>query len=503
MTLYGWRDPGSAFALALLGAAPFLAAAAFAPAPLAAAPAVDLIAPIADARAATRGAAGAAPREAAPFYMLLLSIADRFADAPGRIHLIAKALCALLGAAPLAYFCAARFPTIQGVVLTAAVAAYVVAPFAGPAEMALSLFLALAVALVCAPADPSRDRARFEGLIAGGLLIGLWTFNPAFALAGFIALSACPFLTGPTGLDRYAAAVVGAAAVAFVAEGVAPGLNAARAAVATGALAAGREAAAHDIGAWGVAGVAVSSLAVIGASAIFGGRAYGRGWLAGAGFLFLAVAAARLAGAETTPLFPLAAAMACLSVHSPFYDGVFRDHDRASIAVAASVAALTVFWTAAISVDAAGRLALQARLAKAQDASAATFALVRAPTRAPRLAERRIAGPDDAAALMEATLEARRLAADGFGVAILTGADTACVVAERRACKANGRAAADDAKVVFVPRADLDPRSAAVKDQSEALLYTRFKLAARTGFWEVWVRQGVALPAIFADASDA
>ena len=76
-------------------------------------------------------------------------------------------------------------------------------------------------------------------------------------------------------------------------------------------------------------------------------------------------------------------------------------------------------------------------------------------------------------------------------VAILTGADTACVIGDRRDCHASGSAAAEKAKVVFVPRLNLDPSSVAAKGKSEALLYTEFKLVEQTAFWDIWVRRGV------------
>ncbi|MGE0408309.1 MAG: hypothetical protein AB7P23_03495, partial [Amphiplicatus sp.] len=83
----------------------------------------------------------------------------------------------------------------------------------------------------------------------------------------------------------------------------------------------------------------------------------------------------------------------------------------------------------------------------------------------------------------------------GLDVAILTGADAACVIAEKRACEADGAKAADAADVVFAPRLDLDPATAAAKGRAEALLYTEFKLVDQTALWEIWVRRGATLPA--------
>ncbi|MEQ8935273.1 MAG: hypothetical protein RIE56_05735, partial [Amphiplicatus sp.] len=205
--LYGWRRPGPVVFLALLAALPFVLAAAFAPALLSLAPTVDLIAPIANARAVAGGAAPLSA-EAAPFYALLLLLGDGFADAPGRIHLLAKAFAAALVVCPLVYFSSVRFPAAMSVLFAAAFAAYVAAPFSGPEEIALALFLVASLAFVCAPADDGAGRARAEGALGGVLLAALWLSSPAFALAGFIALSACPFLTGPTGLRRYVSALV-------------------------------------------------------------------------------------------------------------------------------------------------------------------------------------------------------------------------------------------------------------------------------------------------------
>jgi ketol-acid reductoisomerase len=65
--------------------------------------------------------------------------------------------------------------------------------------------------------------------------------------------------------------------------------------------------------------------------------------------------------------------------------------------------------------------------------------------------------------LLEAADRARQISRYGVDVAILTGADAACVIAEKRACDRDGAAAADGAKVVFVPRLDLDPATAAAE----------------------------------------
>ena len=69
-----------------------------------------------------------------------------------------------------------------------------------------------------------------------------------------------------------------------------------------------------------------------------------------------------------------------------------------------------------------------------------------------------LAPVDQSAMLLEAASRAKAIAAEGVGVAILTGADTACVLAEARNCRADGPAAANAANVVFVPRLESRPR---------------------------------------------
>ncbi|NWG91689.1 MAG: hypothetical protein HXY21_04175, partial [Parvularculaceae bacterium] len=352
MALYTWQEPGFVFGLSMLAAAPFILAALLSPALLSLAPTLTVIAPIADARAIMSGAA-ALEDASSPLYLALLMAADFFFESPGRIHLAAKAFAAILVASPLAYFAAARFPAIQAVLLTAGLAAFVAAPFSGPLEISLALLSALAVAFIVAPADEGAFRARLEGGLAAALLFALWISNPVFALLGFLALSACPFLTGRRRLDRYFVALPGAIAIAVGAEILAPGLSIARASAASGALNAAGSGVA--VGVWGLAGVGASTAIVLFAAAVFGGREHAKGWLTAAVFLAITLVAVKLAGAQSTPLFALAAAIAAFSVSSPFYDGVFRQHDRASIAVAASVAALTLFWTAAIIAQSAGQ----------------------------------------------------------------------------------------------------------------------------------------------------
>ncbi|OFX01013.1 MAG: hypothetical protein A3E78_15465 [Alphaproteobacteria bacterium RIFCSPHIGHO2_12_FULL_63_12] len=513
MSLYSWREPSLVFILSMIAAAPFILAALLSPALLSLAPTVNVIAPIADARAIVSGAADI-NSASSPFYLALLMAGDLFFDTPGQVHLAAKAFAATLVASPLAYFAAARFPAAQAVLMTAGLAAFVAAPFAGPLEISLAFFAALAVTLICAPADESASRARLEGFIAGIMLFALWISHPIFALLGFLALSACPFLTGKRGLDRYVVALAASVLLALCAEMFAPGLNIARAEAASGALT-GAVAVAQAGSVWGLAGVAASTAIVLFASAVFGGREHAKGWLAASIFLVISLVAVRIAGAQGAPLFALAAAIAAFSVSSPFYDGVFRFHDRASVAIAGSVAALTLFWTAAIIAQSAGQFALQFKTATTAQADVrAAFGLVQpgGPTIARWIEEGRFSTPeardlfslapvDQSAILLEAADRARALTREGYDVAFLTGADTACVIANSRACSADGPAAAKGANIVFVPRLDLDEATAKAKGRSEAMLYTEFKMAERTALWDVWVRRGVKPPAGMIGAS--
>lgn len=513
MSLYSWREPSLVFILSMIAAAPFILAALLSPALLSLAPTVNVIAPIADARAIVSGASDI-NNASSPFYLALLMAGDLFFDTPGQVHLAAKAFAAILVASPLAYFAAVRFPAAQAVLMTAGMAAFVAAPFAGPLEISLAFFAALAVTLICAPADESASRARLEGFIAGIMLFALWISHPIFALLGFLALSACPFLTGKRGLDRYVVALAASVLLALCAEMFAPGLNIARAEAASGALT-GAVAVAQAGSVWGLAGVAASTAIVLFASAVFGGREHAKGWLAASIFLVISLVAVRIAGAQGAPLFALAAAIAAFSVSSPFYDGVFRFHDRASVAIAGSVAALTLFWTAAIVAQSAGQFALQFKTATTAQADVrAAFGLVQpgGPTIARWIEEGRFSTPeardlfslapvDQSAILLEAADRARALTREGYDVAFLTGADTACVIANSRACSADGPAAAKGANIVFVPRLDLDEATAKAKGRSEAMLYTEFKMAERTALWDVWVRRGVKPPAGMIGAS--
>jgi len=506
MAAYAWQSPGWSFLASIAAAVPFLLAALMAPALLSLSPTADMIAPIAKARAIAGGEASLLQSDG-PFYLLLLMGADIFADSPGRIHLVAKALGALLVVYPFAYFASSRLPAIQAALLSGALAAYVAAPFAGPAEFGLALFLVCAFCFVAASADNGAGRARMEGLVAGVVLFMLWLLNPVYSLAGFIALSVCPFLSGRSGLSRYAATLTSFAALAALMEYLAPGINLARASAASGVLSIDAAFSGGE-GAMGLSGVAVSAGVVLATAIVFGGREHQRGWISAFGLGLVAFIAARVVGASTLPVFVLTASIACFSVASPFYDGLFRNHDRASVSVALGAATLTLFWTCAITVHAIGQFSLQHQVANAAPEDIRmSLALVQpgGPTIARWVEEGRFSTPeareffalapvDQSTMLLEAASRAREITAQGMDVAILTGSDTACVLAKRRHCHADGPAAATAANVVFVPRLELDPATTEAKGRVEALLYTEFRLVEQTALWEVWVRRGAAAP---------
>lgn len=515
LRLFAWGSPGWVFLCSAGAASAFAAAAFFSPALLSLSPTADVIGPVAEARAALAGEAGLAA-QAAPFHLMLLMAADLFAEAPGRVHLVAKAIGAMLVLCPFAYLAVTRVPALFAVVATAALAAFVAAPFSGASELGLALLLVCGFAFLTASADESRGRARAEGALAGAALAAMWLLNPAFALAGFILLSACPFLTGRSGLWRYAAALCAFAVLAGVMELVAPGVNLARARAAPEAL---NLLAMFKGGqsAIGLGGAACGALMVIVASAVFGGGGAWKNWASALALMIAGLIAARLAGANALPVFAFSAGLACFSVASPFYDGLFRNHDRASVAIALTAAALSLFWTAAIAVHATGQFSLQHEAAKSAPANIRSeLALVQpgGPTIAKWVEEGRFSTPeareffalapvDQSAMLLEAAARARKISAEGFDVAFLTGADTACVIAKKRECRADGPAAAREASVVFVPRLEMDPKTTAAKGRAEALLYTQFKMVERTALWEIWVRRDAAAPAGLFPASEA
>lgn len=507
--LYAWLGFRSAISLALLAAAPFLIASLVAPALLSDAPPAEMLAPVGAARALAAGAADLSTMPA-PFYALLLLAADGLADAPGRAHLLAKAFAAGFIALAFAWLSAARFPALAAAVMTAALAGLVAAPGTGAAEIGFAFFVASAIAFLAAPADESGGRARGEGAVGGLCLAAAWMSAPAPALAGFVALSAAPFLTGRAGAQRYATGLAVLAVVLGLAELAAPGVAIQRARAVTAGFSGGGMPSAAE--AAGFSGAGMVSAIVIFAAAVFGGRAHAKGWAAAAIFTPAAVLAAHAAGTDPAPAYMAGAALAAFSTASPFYDGIFRAHDRASVALAAAVAGLTLVLTGGLAREAGARLLAQHEAAAAAPAELRdALGLVHsgAPRAARWIEEGRfsasearealaLAPADQAAILLAAAQEARIYARYGVDVAILTGADTACLLAARRTCAADGAAAARAAAVTLVPRLDLDPLTAAVKARSEAVLYTDFRLVETTPLWDVWVRRGANLPAALA-----
>lgn len=504
--LYAWREPHWSFLWSATAAVPFLILAAIAPALLSLSPTTDMIAPIAEARAVMGGEADIADHES-PFYLLLLMAGDIFAEAPGRIHLMAKALGALLVMVPLAFFASSRFPALVAAVLTAGMAAYVAAPFAAAAELGVAIMLVCAVAFLSGSAEDSVRKAVLEGAVSGALLFTLWLLNPVLSLAGFVFLSACPFLSGRFRLWRYGSTLAAFALFAAALEFNAPGLNFARATAAADILDLGAFFTGHEA-TFGLSGVVYSAIIIMASSAIFGGREHAKSWGVAAGFAVVAFAAARIAGANSLPVFVLAATIACFSIASPFYDGLFRSHDRASVSISLMAASLTLFWAMALITHAAGQFALQYQASKsAPENIRSELALVQPGglTIARWVEEGRFSTPearelfalapvDQSAILLEAANRARIIAEHGLEVAILTGADTACVLTGQHNCYADGPAAATAASVVFVPRLDFDDATTLAKGRSEALLYTQFKLVERTPLWDIWVRRGASIP---------
>ena len=100
-----------------------------------------------------------------------------------------------------------------------------------------------------------------------------------------------------------------------------------------------------------------------------------------------------------------------------------------------------------------------------------------------------LAPVDQSEVLLAAVAEARALSLDGHEVAILTGADAACVFVAKSNCFADGPAAAGAANVVLAPRLDLDPATVLAKGRAEGLLYSEFKLVNQSALWEMWVRR--------------
>ena len=504
VVLFGWSRPALVFLACIATLTPLILFAGLAPFFLSLSSTIELIGPIADARAASAGVKSASAT--APFYQFLLTLAERFAPTPGRIYLVAKAIAAILAAFPLAYFVAVRFPMVKAIAICIAVTAVIVAPFSGPSEIALAYFVVLAVGLLCPPTDESRNRAAFEGGLTAGLLFALWMLSPAFLVAGLLALLACTFLTGGNGLTRFASAFLSFVVIALLAELTSPGINVARTAALTGKLNGGLSG--DSIMTTELAGGAISALVVLFTAVVFGGREHVKAWLVSGFFALGGVIACGYAGANPALVFIAAAGMAVFSMASPFYDGVFRVHDRASIAAAVAVATLSLFWTGLVAVQVIGQLHLQRQISASSDTLLSRdYAIVHAQgQRTMEIANgigaagvmlKRVqempAQEGHTDALREVLARLRRLTNDGVSVALLTRADTACVLVAVRRCRSNGWDAANDANVVFVPRIDLEKGAKEIRAQSEALLYTDFTLAERMLFWDVWVRRDIAI----------
>ena len=498
MALYGWGSAPAVGAWSLACAIPFALAAAFSPAMLSLVSTGAVIAPVAEARALISGAATLSAA-AAPFYAFLLFIAGEIAEAPGRIHLIAKALAAAFIALQAAVLFSSRMPS--GVVALASVAlcAYAAAPFAGPPEIGLALLLIGGAALLSPPVSASPARAVLEGALIGAGFAVLWLTSPAMPIAALPILALAPF-HGRANLVRTIAAAVLFCLAASLLDLLAPGFNEARLALARHEL---LTAGSNWPGAAAFGGAAVSTAVVIVSAAIFGGREQWRSWASGLALGACGLGAALLAGANPAPVFFMASIVAAFSIASPFYSGVFRNHDRASVSLAIAAGALTLFWAGAQGLTAGGQLLFQFRAAEdAPGDIRAELGLVQPGglTLAQWIAEGRFAAvearealimtpADESAVLLEGAARAREMASRGVDVAILTGADTACVIAGRRPCRADGPRAASAAQIVFVPRLDLDRATAEAKKHAQAILYTDFRFAGQTELWDIWVRR--------------
>lgn len=493
--IYGWQPPGWTFLLALGAALPAVLGILFSPAMISLAPAVETIAPVAEARAVAAGNARLAELSS-PFNAIMLMVADVFADAPGRVLLVQKAIGALLVAGLFAYFASTRLPAVQAGAVSAAIAFYVAAPLAGPTEFGMALLLVCAFSFLAASADPADLRARIEGALAGLGVASLWLLNPFFALAGFLTLAACPFMSGYAGLTRYGFAFGGFALLALIAELIAPGVNGARAA-ASSEIVAGINSLpglpyTKDNAAT-IAGVSVVLLAV----AIFGGREHIRSWAPALGLVALAVIASHMMGVDPLAALVLSGAIACFSVASPFYDGIFKSHDRASVSIALSAAALIMSWAGYQVAQSLQQFGVQgAAIKDAQEMDVIDFGVVQAdpvdygmePQSNP-FGYAALSIAQQSAMLLEAADLLQDAKGRGEAAALLTYADIACLLVENRECRANGADATKASTIIFVPRRSLGAATADLKARSEVLLYTEFKLVSQTPLWETWVRR--------------
>lgn len=503
MGLFGWGEARGATLFALVPALAFAAASILAPALISLGSTASVIAPIADARAL---AAGATRIDAlgAPLYSLLLLLGSELADSPGRAHLIAKGLAAAVIAVQASMLLSARLPSLAAIVITAALSAYAAAPFSGPSEFALALMLTTAAALSCPP-----NRANSAKAIADGVLIGLgaaslWFLDPlmAFALAPIAVLGA---FHGKSSLVSAISAAVLFCLVAASIDVFSRGFNESRLVLALPRVV---TASPTEMASAGSLGVSATAAIVIFCAAVFGGREQWRSWASGVAVALCGAGAAYFARTYAAPALFVASAIAVFSIPSPFYNGVFRNHDRASVSLALASGALALFWAGAATLSVGGQLAFQ--INAASDAPAdirAELGLIQpgGRTLAQWVAEGRVAAAsareafamapaDQSAVLLDGARRAREIAGHGVGVAILTGADAACVIAEGRPCAADGPRAARESEIVLVPRLDLDRATAEAKARAEVLLYTDFRLAEQTDLWDVWVRRNASLP---------
>ena len=514
---FAWRRASSSVVLSLIAMVPFIAAAIGAPALLSFAPTVEMLAPLAAAKAIAAHSE-AIVHENAPFYLYLLMAGDMVSATPGGAHLIAKATGAGVVGGVYALVAARRMPVLWTIVSSAGIAAFVAAPFSGSAECALALYITLAMLVFTAPAIDTYGRALREGVLASAVLLALWLSDPAFAAIGIASMMFCPFWTGRFGVWRYVATGLSFAGTVAIIELIIPGFLAGRVGVILDALRSAPMMLTSGSSVSTFGGVGVAAILVLLATAILGDAAHhkadapetgrGRSWLRALIFLAMSLFAARLSGAQTTPLFVIASAIAVFSTASPFYDAVWRRRDRASIALSGVVAGLAFFGATTLIAHGGGQFVMQARAAAAAPADIrAEFGMVHpgGPTIARWIEEGRFSTPearelfaltpfDQSTMLLEAAVHARALEKNGHDVAILTAADTACIFSAARECRADGRAAADVASVVLVPRLDLEGATAAMKAKAEVLLYTEFKLTEKSALWEVWVRRGATTP---------
>lgn len=504
--LFGWRDERTSVIAAVAAAAPAIAAALAAPALLTTTEIVDLIGPIADARALAAGD-GEVLKSSSLFYLAMLSAADSIFATPGRILLGAKALSALIAATAVIAIACVRFPFAQTALLAASTAAFVAAPFSGVNETLLALLAAAAIAFVCAPAQSSKTRALAEGALGGGVLATLWMSSPALALIGAVALTACPFISGRGGFLRYAAAilVVGGLIASF--ELLFPGSIVARAETVTSTVNSLRD---HRISTSTFASteIGLGACFVLVLAAVFGGATYrGNVWTALA-FLLFGAAGAAMVGANASLVFVFSAAIAVFSTSSPFYDGIFRAHDRASVAISGAVGVIALGLGALICMQAAEQFVLQARsTAPASEKNASPFAITKLTQKSNshwiddgRIIERELTpdespeASDQARLLLNVAARVRTLDAAGFKVAILANSDIACVIVGNNDCSADGRTAAARANVVISPRLSLGAGGVSTKERLEGLLYSEFRRIEETPQWDLWVRRDVSLP---------